>query len=70
MSHTNNGPLSFVLQPSYDVEFLDIKTTSSTNDYVDPVEVLIEKDGSKTTASAKATLKKELPQDTMVSMSI
>ena len=69
MSHTNKRPFSFLLQPSYDVEFLDIKSTSSTKDYVDPVEMLIEKDGSKTTATVKATLKKEVPPDTLVSMS-
>jgi len=68
MSHTNNRPFPFLLQPPYDVEFTDIKSTSTTNDYVDPVEVLIEKDGSKTTATVKATLKKEIPQDAIVSM--
>jgi hypothetical protein len=69
MSHINKRPFSFLLQPSYDIEFLDIKSTSTTKEYVDPVEVLIERDGPKTTATVKATLKKELPQDTMVSMS-
>jgi hypothetical protein len=69
MSHTNKRPFSFLSQPSYDVEFLDIKSTSSTEEYVDPVEVLIETEGSKTTATVKATLKKEVPPDTLVSMS-
>ena len=69
ISHTNNRPLSFLLQPLYDVEFLDIKSTTSTKEYVDPVEVLIEKDGSKSTVTVKATLKKELPQVATVSMS-
>jgi hypothetical protein len=65
----NERPFSFLLQPSYDVEFLDIKLTSTTKDYVDPAEALIEKDGTKTTATLKATLKKEVPQDAVVSMS-
>jgi hypothetical protein len=68
MSRTNKRPFSFPLQPSYDVEFLDIKSTSNTKDYVDPVEMLIEKDGPKKTATVKATLKKEVPADAMVSM--
>ena len=68
MSHTNNRPLPFLLQQPYDVQFTDIKSTSNNKDYVDPVEVLIEQDGTKTTATVKATIIKELPQDTMVSM--
>lgn len=51
--------------PSYDVEFTDIKSTSSNKDYIDPVDVAIEKDGSKSTITIKATVKKEIPQDTI-----
>jgi hypothetical protein len=69
MSHTNNRPLSFLLQPSYDLEFLDIKSTTNCIQYVDPVEELIEMDGSNSTVTVIATLKKELPQDAKVSMS-
>jgi hypothetical protein len=48
---------------------MDIKPTANNKDYIDPVDVMIEKDGSKTTATLKATVKKELPQDATVSMS-
>jgi hypothetical protein len=69
MSHTNKRPFSFLLQPPYDVEFTDIKSTSSSKEYVDPVDVLIEKDGSQSTITIQATIKKEIPQDAIVSMS-
>jgi hypothetical protein len=67
MSHENKRQFCFLLQPSYDVEFTDIKSTSSNKDYIDPVDVAIEKDGSKSTITIKATVKKEIPQDTIVS---
>jgi hypothetical protein len=69
MSRTNTRPICFLLQPSYDVIITDIKSTANNNDYVDPGDVLIENDGSKTTATLKATVKKEIPQGTIVSMS-
>jgi hypothetical protein len=67
ISHENKRPFSFLLQPSYDVEFTDIKSTSNNKDYVDPVETSIGKDGSQSTLTIKATVKKEIPQDMMVS---
>ncbi|GFG35430.1 hypothetical protein Cfor_05636 [Coptotermes formosanus] len=65
ISHENKRPFSFLLQPSYDVEFTDIKSTSNNKDYVDPVETSIGKDGSQSTLTIKATVKKEIPQDMM-----
>jgi hypothetical protein len=67
MSHEYKTPFCSLLQPSHNLEYMDIKSTSNTKDYVDPVEVLIEKDGPKSTFTIKSTIKKEIPVDAIVS---
>jgi hypothetical protein len=57
----------FLLQQSYEIQVTNITSISENNEYVVPIEETAGTDGSKSTFSIKATVKKEVPQDAIVS---